>query len=197
MKFDVMILVNPKVLIAYGTRYGSTEILSKRIAALLQEEGVESTVVDLRSIKKKQWPSPEDFGAVLVGSGIRIGSWIGAPKKFLKVNRNELNKKEKKFGIFVSAGTAIQELDKAIEKYLIGFAEKRGLKPDIYDTFGAIYDLSESSRAGGFARGVLKSGAEEICAERGIEFDPNGTYEFIDQERLQNFVKKFATLVKE
>ncbi|MHA1145884.1 MAG: flavodoxin domain-containing protein [Candidatus Helarchaeota archaeon] len=184
-----------KVLIVFGTRYGGTALIIQKIVKLLEQAGIESNVVDLRSIKKKNWPSIGEHDAVLVGSGISMGRWVGAPKKFLKKNRDLLNKEDVIFGIFVSSGTAIDKYEEAREKYLVKFAEKNELKPDIFDTFGAIYDLSETTRAGGFARKVLQNQAIENCEKRGIEFKSNGINEFIDESRLKTFVDEFVALL--
>ena len=46
-----------KVLVVYGSRYGSTEKISNKIAGILKEKGMDTTVVNLRTIKKTKKPA--------------------------------------------------------------------------------------------------------------------------------------------
>jgi menaquinone-dependent protoporphyrinogen IX oxidase len=50
-----------RVLIAFGSRYGSTEEISSRLAKFLKEEGVEAEVLDLK--RERNW-SPLDGSTV-------------------------------------------------------------------------------------------------------------------------------------
>ncbi|MEX2725335.1 MAG: flavodoxin domain-containing protein [Candidatus Freyarchaeota archaeon] len=95
-----------KVLIAYGTRYGSTEEISQEMGKTLEKEGLEVQLVDLKKTKSKEWPSLEPFDGVLVGSSIAVGKWMNEPQEFLKKHKAEIKKKEKIRGIFVSCGSA-------------------------------------------------------------------------------------------
>lgn len=70
-----MVPDSPKVLIAYGSRFGSTEEISIKISHTLEEQEIETHLLDLKKVKAKDWPSLEAFDGVLVGSGIRIGKW--------------------------------------------------------------------------------------------------------------------------
>lgn len=55
-----------RVLIAFGSRYGSTEEISMRLAELLKEEGIEAEVLDLK--RERNWPPLEGFDSVIVGA---------------------------------------------------------------------------------------------------------------------------------
>lgn len=102
-----MIMPGKKVLIAYGTRYGSTEEISQEMGKTLEKEGLEVQLVDLKKTKSKEWPSLEPFDGVLVGSSIAVGKWMNEPQEFLKKHKAEIKKKEKILGIFVSCGSAM------------------------------------------------------------------------------------------
>lgn len=97
---------NKNVLIAYGTRFGSTEEISREIAKILESKRLVTQLLDLKSTKEKDWVSLESFDGVLVGSGIKIGKWMKEPKKFLKNHREEFKKRKKILGLFVSSGYA-------------------------------------------------------------------------------------------
>ena len=180
-----------KVLIAYGTRYGSTEEISQNIAKILEEKGIGSDIINLKKIKQKQWPLPEDYKGVLVGSSIKIFRWMKEPTKFLKKNKDKFKELNIPLGLFISCGTAITDPEKAKKDYLEKKMEDIGVKTDLYDTFGAIYDFSETSRFGRFAKSILLDSAEELKEKRGIILKDGEKYVLIDKDRLNAFVEQF------
>ncbi|MFW9785525.1 MAG: flavodoxin domain-containing protein, partial [Candidatus Heimdallarchaeota archaeon] len=54
----------PKILIAYGTRYGATAGTAKEIGRILQGEGFQLKVVDLKEEKVK---NITNFDLVIIG----------------------------------------------------------------------------------------------------------------------------------
>ena len=88
-----------KVLIAYGTRYGATKGTSEEIAKVLQGEGLEVKVVNLKEEKVKDISK---FELVIIGSGMKMEMWTNKAKAFLNKFSGEL--KKKKVAIFVSSG---------------------------------------------------------------------------------------------
>ncbi|MBL7118503.1 hypothetical protein ISS96_00625 [Candidatus Bathyarchaeota archaeon] len=46
---------NKKILIAYGTRYGSTEEISQRIAEVLESKGLTTQLIDLKTTQERDW----------------------------------------------------------------------------------------------------------------------------------------------
>ncbi len=184
-------MTNNKVLIAYGTRYGSTEEISLDIAKILEEKGVSSDIINLKTVKQKQWPQIQDYKGVLIGSSIRISRWMKEPTNFLKKNKEILKKTNIPLGLFVSCATAVTDPEKAKKEYLEKKMEDIGIKTDLYDTFGAIYDFSETSKFGRFAGGLILSGAKELEENNGIIIKDNEKNVFIDRDRLNAFVEKF------
>lgn len=202
-----MIMPGKKVLIAYGTRYGSTEEISQEMGKTLEKEGLEVQLVDLKKTKSKEWPSLEPFDGVLVGSSIAVGKWMNEPQEFLKKHKVEIKKKEKILGIFVSCGSAMvnpstrkplypEKYENAKIDYLEKVMAKIGIEANISDVFGGVYDFSESSRMGGFAKKMMKMGIKQMSEDLGIEIDENGKTDLRDWDQIQNFAKKFASLVK-
>lgn len=90
--------MSKRVLISYGSRYGSTEEISQEIAKTLKEKGLEVKLLDLRKVKSKDWFSPEDFDGILVGSGIRMCKWLNEPQEFLKKIQVYATEREEGFG---------------------------------------------------------------------------------------------------
>ncbi|MFX1256101.1 MAG: flavodoxin domain-containing protein [Promethearchaeota archaeon] len=182
-----------KILIAYGSRYGSTEEISIKFKETLEEKGF---TVDLVDLKFRNKLNIHDYSGILIGSGIRIGRWTNGAKNFLKKNVKDINDKRMLVGIFLSSGEASdpETRPEAVEKYLEQVFNK--LKLDLgdhilYDAFGGVFDLSETSKLGWFNKKMMSMAAEEdpniILNEKNDMRDWNQIHEFLDRfiERIQ------------
>lgn len=65
------------ILIAYATRYGSTQEVAEAIARELRERGLEVEIQPLRQIQ-----TTEGYGLV-VGTPFYMGHWLGEVNRFL------------------------------------------------------------------------------------------------------------------
>jgi len=79
-----------QVLIAYGTRYGATTSTAEEIAKVLQDEGLEVRVVNL---KKEKIKDITNYELVIIGSGMKMEMWTSKAKTFLNKFSSELKKK--------------------------------------------------------------------------------------------------------
>ena len=80
-------MIKKKVLIVYDTRYGATEITSRDISDVLEEKGVDVDLINLKPLKMVQWPDPEQYNGIIVGSSVAMFRWKKKPKKFLSKNK--------------------------------------------------------------------------------------------------------------
>ncbi|MFX1534066.1 MAG: flavodoxin domain-containing protein [Promethearchaeota archaeon] len=190
--------MSKKVLIAYGTRYGSTEEISQEIAKMLEKEGIESQVVNLGKTKPKNWPSIDEFDGVLVGSGIKVTRWVKHPKTFLQKHKDDIKTKGKILGIFISSGFAAspEKQPEAKKLFIEDLLEKFNIEADIYDAFGGIFDFSESSKMGFIDKKALQLAAKGMSEDFGLEYDPDGRNDFRDWDQIRSFTEKFAALLK-
>jgi len=127
-----------KVLIVYGTRYGTAAEIAEEIGKVIEKEGVEIDLVDSKRHKNYDISS---YDLVVVGSGIKMGKWTKESLKFLKDNKENLE--DKKMALFVSCGAANNEKNRAEgqEKYLYDVAEKYlSTKSIAMGLFGSVYD---------------------------------------------------------
>ena len=108
-----------KVLIAYGSRFGSTEGISQEIAKILKNEGIKVRLLNLREEKFDSNDSLEDYDGILVGSSIKVARWTKEAKKFLKENKKQINAIKVR-GLFVSSLDSFipEKYEIAKEKYL-------------------------------------------------------------------------------
>lgn len=73
------------ILVTYATRAGSTSEIATAIGEAISKRGF---AVDVKPIKEK--PSLQGYRAVLMGSAIRMGSWLPEAADFIKANQQEL-----------------------------------------------------------------------------------------------------------
>jgi len=130
-----------KALVIYGTRWGGTASIAKRIGQVLTREGYTVNIADA----KKNPKTLSSYGLFIVGSGIRADKWTKETINFLQENRELL--KTKKVALFVSC-QMVERQDQAREKartqYLENVAEQYGLQPVSLGYFGGFLDFHKS-----------------------------------------------------
>ncbi|MFZ3385604.1 MAG: flavodoxin domain-containing protein, partial [Candidatus Hydromicrobium sp.] len=85
-----------KILIAYATRFGTTEKCSVMLAEILRKKNLEVELVDL---KKNKRVKPENYDLIAVGGSFLAFRMNAFVKKFVKRNLNILL--NTKTGIFM------------------------------------------------------------------------------------------------
>ncbi|UCD13823.1 MAG: hypothetical protein JSW60_09760 [Thermoplasmatales archaeon] len=113
--------MNSKTLVAYFTKGGASEEYAKVIGEMLTANGL---VVETCNLAH-DIPDVAAFDTVVLGTGVRISRVYRRWKKVLK--QKALSSKH--LFMFLSSGTAIEEPDKAVEKFLRPLVEQYGLKP--------------------------------------------------------------------
>jgi menaquinone-dependent protoporphyrinogen oxidase len=66
------------ILVAYATRYGSTQEVAESIAAALREGGLEADLQPMRSVK-----TLDAYRAVVLGAALYVGKWHKDAHQFL------------------------------------------------------------------------------------------------------------------
>ena len=79
-----------KVLILYGTRYGTTKGISDEIEKTIKEKGFETESYNLKEVNQKNIPSLDQYDGIIIGTGIRMGMWTKTVKSFIE-KRNGTN----------------------------------------------------------------------------------------------------------
>ncbi len=74
-----------KILVAYASRYGSTAEVAQAIGAQLSQRGATVDVCSVADVRDLA-----SYDAVVVGSAIRMGQWLGAATKFVEANQAAL-----------------------------------------------------------------------------------------------------------
>ena len=74
-----------RVLVAYGSRYGSTAEIAERIGTVLADEGYAVDVTQSTDVK-----DVDSYDAVVVGCPVYSGEWLDDVKAFVKSNASML-----------------------------------------------------------------------------------------------------------
>jgi menaquinone-dependent protoporphyrinogen oxidase len=180
-----------KVLIAFGSRYGSTKEISEKISEILKNQELETQLLNLRDVKRKNWPFIYNFDGILIGSGIMMGAWTKEGKKFLKLIQSK--NITKPIGVFVSCGEAMNPNNKSIanDKYLGKVLEKFGVKASLYEAFGGVFDLSKESNLGKITKKILLAVSKEDPTIK-----PDQRNDGRDWAQIEKFAIEFSNLVK-
>lgn len=178
----------------FGTRYGATESTSAEIARVLQGEGLEVKVVNL---KKEKVSDIAPYHLIIVGGGMQMGKWAGESEAFLGRFQKELA--DKKVAIFIStASQALLEHDNKSEemeknrKYLAERVSKYNLKPVATAIHGGVWDFNKMNF---LFRKALSATKPQIEAAGYKEIQP-GLYDTRDWDAIHKWAKELAGKVK-
>ncbi|MFX0002137.1 MAG: flavodoxin domain-containing protein [Candidatus Hodarchaeota archaeon] len=180
-----------KVLILYGTRYGTTKGISDEIEKVIQEKGIITESYNLKDHSLKEIPLLKDYNGVIIGTGIKMNMWTKVVKKFFEKRKLELKNLQNKLGFYVCCGEAAKKdnINKAINKYITLKLEKFDIEPVLIDAFGGAYDLTDGSMIKGMTRKIVISMMKE---EEGIENPEGELHDFRDWEQIRLFANKFS-----
>ncbi len=73
------------VLVVYGSRHGGTRGIAERIGDVLRTEGLESVVAPANEAGDVRTSD-----AVVIGSGVYMGSWLNEPLEFMRRHQDAL-----------------------------------------------------------------------------------------------------------
>ncbi len=148
------------ILVAYATRYGSTQEAAETVADALRQTGLP---VDLRPMREVE--SLEHYDAIVLGAAIYNGKWHADAHEFLSQYEKILT--QRPVAIFSLGPTtrnpaakkrSLGQLDKDLEKY-------PWLRPVALEMFVGRYDLSKMG-LGKFGRLVPLSDQRDPNAVR-------------------------------
>ncbi len=118
----------PSVLVAYASKYGSTEEAARVIAARLEASGIQTVAVRAGEVRDLQ-----GYSAVVLGTALYFFMWRGEAKRFCSHNRKALaNLPVAVFGIGPIEDTpeqfagAREHLDKGLTQAAVAESALRG-----------------------------------------------------------------------
>jgi menaquinone-dependent protoporphyrinogen oxidase len=183
-----------KVLLVYGTRYGTTKEISDEIEKKIQENGINTESYNLNDVNLKNIPPLDKFDGIILGTGIKIKKWTKEVKKFVKKRKSELEAIQNKMGFYVCCGEAAKKdkINDAIHNYITSKLEDIGLEPVLIDAFGGAYDLRDGSAVKGMTRKIVIGIMQK---DEGIDNPEGKLHDFRDWEQIELFTNKFVNLL--
>lgn len=123
------------ILVAYATRYGSTQEVAEQVAATLRENGFEVNLQPARQVR-----TLEGYRAVVLGAPLYIGRWLKDARRFMTRHQQALAKRP--VAIFSLGPTRAAEgewegVRTQMDKELARFP---WLAPVAVELFGGVYD---------------------------------------------------------
>jgi len=182
-----------KVLIVYGTRYGSTKEVSNKVVDILKEKGIDSSAINFKDVITENQPTLEEYDGIIIGSGIKVGQWTKETKKFIENNLEFFKNSNVVLGVFVSSGLAtnpekIVELKKT---YIEDVLNQYEITADLYDVFGGVLDLSKDSNIGFLGKKMIK-----MVSKEDPRIKPNQRNDLRDWNQIKQFIENYANLLK-
>lgn len=180
-----------KVLILFGTRFGSTQEVCERVANILDDKGIQTLTLNLEDSTSRAAANLEEFDGLIIASGIRAGKMTKETRNFIDANSDYLKAMNMPLGFFVSSGMATtpEKIARFREEYIGEYLDQYDIEPDIYDVFGGVIDLSTDSNLGFFAKKMVKE-----ISEQDPKIKPNNKNDLRDWEQIRGFAEEYAEL---
>lgn len=119
--------MDKKALVAYYTKSGASKEYAQVIADTLNDHNISVDICNL----KDDIPHINEYDTIILGTGVRLSMVYRRWKKILKQKAI----KNKHLFMFLSSGMAIEEPEKAVEKFLHPIVKKYNLNPDSLISF--------------------------------------------------------------
>ncbi len=123
------------ILVAYATRYGSTQEVAEAIAATLREVGLEVAVQPMRKVQNLA-----AYGAVVLGAPLYIGAWHKDALDFLSRQRAALTQRPVAIFALGPISTDEKELQGSRAQLDNELAKFQWLRPVAVEVFAGKYD---------------------------------------------------------
>jgi menaquinone-dependent protoporphyrinogen oxidase len=137
-----------KVLVVHGTKSGCTAGIAEQVAKTLSEQGIRVDVASAESAG-----SAAEYDAVVVGSGVRVGTWHQSARTWVADNADALKSRPTAFftcGLMITEGA--EKVDE-VRGYTDKVIEETGVIPvDI----GLFAGWNEPKAFSFVERGVMK-----------------------------------------
>ena len=174
-----------KVLICYGTRYGTTTEVVQEMSNTARELGVQVDVVHLE--KGTPFPEPEEYDLVIIGSGIQAGQWTKRPLKYIEEKLDSLSKT--RVALFVVSGYAgnPDKVAEAQADYLDSISEKYpGLNPFSTALIGGMFEFKRYNLV---IRALVKSIVE---GQMSLGEELPEKLDFRDWDMIRDWIKQIV-----
>ena len=127
--------MSDSILVAYATRYGSTQEVAEAVAATLRERGLEVDTQPMRNVQ-----TLEGYHAVVLGAALYIGRWHKDARRFLTQYREALTQRPVAIFALGPLHTEEKEFQGSREQLEKELAKFPWLKPVALELFVGKFD---------------------------------------------------------
>jgi menaquinone-dependent protoporphyrinogen oxidase len=127
--------MSDSILVAYATRYGSTQEVAEAIAATLRERGLAVDIQPMRNVR-----TLEGYRAVVLGAALYIGRWHKDARRFLTQYREALTQRPVAIFALGPLHTEEKEFQGSREQLEKELAKFPWLKPVALELFVGKFD---------------------------------------------------------
>ena len=170
-----------RVLIPYGTTEGQTAKVADVIAGVIRGQGHEADSVDVRSLADGV---PDQYDALIVGASIHMGKHDKHVVKFVRTNRDLL---ERLPSAFFSVSLAAHGDPEEAAGYVDRFEDETGRRPGTVATFGGALLYTQY---GFIKRRVMHKIAQDKPGNLGL--DTSRDYVYTEWDAVERFAEQFA-----
>lgn len=177
-----------RVLMIYGTSYGQTEKIARRIGAALEASGV--TVESCDAAKSRPSMDLQQYSAVVVGSSLIARGAQKSIQQFVSANVGVLNRVPTAyFQVSASAGSASQEGRNAAWRALEGFLKHAQWTPKLTASLAGAINYTKYPF-------LLRWYMKRAAAKNGGSTDTSRDHELTDWKQVDQLATDIASLVK-
>jgi menaquinone-dependent protoporphyrinogen oxidase len=176
-----------RVLVVYGTSYGQTAKIARRIAAVLIASGDRVMLRPADDIPPGT--TPQDFDGVVVGASVVVGRHQRAARRFARRHRAALNDMPSAFfSVSASAASFDEQGRSRARECSTAFLRDTGWYPPLTESIaGAI----KYPRYNPIVRWLMR----RICAQTGGPTDTSRDHELTDWAQVDRFATSFGALM--
>lgn len=177
-----------RVLVVYGSSEGQTASIAERIGDVLDDDGIDVTLVHANHSPADL--EPADYDGIVVGASIHAGRHQAAVGKFVSSHHDTLTRLPSAFfSVSLSAASADPDAREEARNLLEGFLEESSWEPDLTRSVAGALRYSEY---GLLKRFVMK----RIAGRESGDTDTSRDYEYTDWAEVESFAREFATLLE-
>lgn len=177
-----------QILIVYGTSYGQTAKIARRIAEIIMARGEIATTINADAVPRDLVLTA--FDGVIVGGSVIRGRHQRSVRQFVLDHRDGLDSMACAFfSVSGSAGNRTDAGRADAQRCLDQFLRDTGWRPGTTQTIGGAMTYTKYNP-------VLRWIMKQIAKRNGGPTDTSRDHELTDWSQVQRFVDRFLTMVR-
>jgi menaquinone-dependent protoporphyrinogen oxidase len=174
----------PHVLVVYGTSYGQTARIARRIEGELADRGFRVSVFNIDELPRTL--RLDEFDGVLVGASLIIGGYQRPIRAFVRRHVATLSGMPSGFfAVSGSAGSADPAERAEARKIATAFLERVGWRPTVCASIAGAIRFTQYNV-------VLRQVMKRISRKEGVSTDTSHDHEYTDWSQVAQFAASFS-----